>query len=218
MNPPLYEFRNLPWIENATGILLSGRVLVRLDREENRLDFYNADDSKLPAYLIHMVFNILLGDEWPAELESLHQNHPDEWKTEACKGPMESMEYRLYRKQKNIIFCSSLIKVRNGLIETFSVCAGDMAPLLKNIIEDIPPVFLPKLKNNRYSHLFPNFYPYPIEKKYVELPQAIVRYRETTHYTKIDENLLADSFHPAGQPSGIMESVEALKCLEVLLA
>lgn len=218
MRAPLYEYRNLPWIDNASGTLLSGRVLMRLDREESRFDFYNADDSKLPAYLIHMAFNILLGDEWLEELEGLHQNHPYEWKIVSLSDPPGSREYRLYRKCENIPFCSSLINVRNHLIETFSVCPEDMAPLLRNIIEDFPPVFLPKLKNDRYSYLFPNFYPYPIEKKYVELPQAIVRYREMTHYTEIDATLFGDDFHPAGKSSGIIETVAALKCMEVLLA
>lgn len=219
MKAPLYEYRSLPWIENGAGTLQSGRVLIRLDSdEENRLDFYNADDSKLPAYLIYIILKILLGVEWIGKLESMHQNRPNAWKTKVYSGPQGIHEYRLYSIKQDIPICSSLITVTDSQIETFSVYAEDAAPLLKKIIEDFPPVFLPRLLNHRYTYFFPNFYPYPVDRRCLAFPEPIKMQRELTQNIRIPEDIFPENFMLAGQTSGIIETVEALKCMEVLQA
>lgn len=214
MNPP-YEYRNLPWVENSAGIK-SGRLLVSMEyTEEARLDFYNYEGAKLPAYLLYIVLRMALGEGWVGKLERFHQSRKSKWKVET----LGDKEYRLYCLEAGEPVCSSAITIDGGQINTFSIHLKDAAPLLKKILEDYTPIFLPRFKNYRYTYFFPNYYPFTIQNiRLQELPGPIQKQREETQRIIVaKETFFSDSL-AAGEKSGIMETVEALKCLEVLLA
>lgn len=219
MNPP-YEYQNLPWVENASNIVQSGRVLVRMEcTDESRLDFYNSDCSKLPAYLIYIVLKIVLGEGWTEKLEKLHQNRKNVWKVEVYFSPSGIKEYRLYTIGRNKPVCSSVITISNSQIHTFSILSEDAAPLLKKIIEDYPPVLLPRYRNYRYTYFFPTHFPFDAcNVKFSELPEPIKTNREETKKITVDKDIFLTGTFPAGETSGLIETIEALKCLEVLMA
>lgn len=219
MNPP-YEYRNLPWMENASGFVQSGRVLVSMEcTEESRLDLYNCDGSKLPAYLIYVVLKIVLAEGWVEKLEKLHQNRKNMWRVEVFFSPKGDKEYRLYTIRQNEPVCSSVITICNSQIDTFSILSEDAAPLLKKILEDYPPVFLPRYRNYRYTYCFPTYIPFYAKNiKFLELPEPIKTKREETQRITVDKDIFLTDTFQAGKTSGIIETIEALKCLEVLLA
>lgn len=215
-----YEYRNLPWRDSASIQVKSGQVLMRIEWDrESRLDLYSWEGSKLPAYLILVVFKIVLGQGWIEKLEELHRLRQDMWKVEIYCHPDEVKEYRLYKLDHNNPVCSSAITICQGLINTFSIRTEDTAPLLKRIIEDFPPVLMPLLRNKRYTYFFPTHFPgFARNRCFKEVPAPIMAAREETVMVKVNENnFLSDVFQP-GDTSGIIETIEALKCLEVLLA
>ncbi|WP_088189650.1 hypothetical protein [Desulfosporosinus sp. FKA] len=213
---PIHEYCNIPWKESFMG--LSGRVLVRLEMiKESRLDIYNYEGSKLWARHLFAVFNIALPQGWIEDLERLHQNRKTRWKTEILVSPSGEREYRLYTMGKNEPVCSSAICVSDKQIHTFSICLKDTAPLLKIIFEDYPPVFLP-----RYRRSSPNtpafYYVHDQTMKFHKYPEAILNQRERTRRIDVAHDIFDFGTFEAGEKSGIMETIDAIKCLEVLQA
>ncbi|ACL19951.1 hypothetical protein Dhaf_1911 [Desulfitobacterium hafniense DCB-2] len=220
MNPPAIHYKSLPWAENASKIYKYGQVVVGMGSgHEPRLDFYNSTSSNLPAYLIYVVFKITLGEGWVEELEKIHRQRPGLWKTEVCLNQEGWEEYRLYTLKQDKPICSSRISIANSRIHSFSIGAEDVAPLLKKVIENYPPVFLPKLKNYRYTYFFPGYLPfYSLNKASTRLGEEMSRQREETRKITADENTLQTGACWAGDSSGLLETIEALKCLEVFMA
>lgn len=220
MNPPATPYKNLPWAENASKIYKYGRVIVGMGAgHEPRLDFYNSTSSNLPAYLIYVVLKITLGKDWVEQLEKIHRQRPGLWKTEVCLNQEGGEEYRLYTIKQDKPLCSSRISIANSRIHSFSIWAEDAAPLLKKVIENYPPVFLPKLKNYRYTYFFPGYLPfYGLDKASTNLEETMSRQREETRKITADKNSLQAGACRAGDSSGLLETIEALKCLEVFMA
>ena len=217
MNPP-YEYRNIPWKESAFE--QSGRVLVSMEgKRESRLALYNYEGSKLPAYHLYAVLKVALTEGWIETLEKLHQNRKNNWKAEMFVSPEGEKEYRLYTTGLNEPVCSSVITISNNQIDTFSILWEDAAPLLKKIIEDYPPVFLPRNRNYRNPHCVPTFYYLDaLTMKFLKLPGPIKEQRERTQRITVGEDIFSSGSFQAGETSGIIETIEALKCLEVLQA
>ncbi|NLP43662.1 MAG: hypothetical protein GX351_03450 [Peptococcaceae bacterium] len=218
-----YESRNLPWVDTSTKSMKYGRVYVCLESgEDASLTLYNGGNSKLPAYLIYFVLKIVFGSEWIKRLDTFHLARSSRWQVEIILKTEDSKEYRLYscEDSSNEPCCSSKITVLNGGIASFSIQAKDATPLLKEIIEDYPPIFLPRYKNYRYTYFFPtnNFFFYPNELNLAKLPELKRRLQQETASIKPEIDSFWQKAIAAGEPSGIEESIEALKCLEVFLA
>ncbi|MGC7870647.1 hypothetical protein ACPUYX_03840 [Desulfosporosinus sp. SYSU MS00001] len=213
---PIHEYCNIPWKESFTGP--SGRVLVRLDKiKESWLDVYNYEGSKLWARYLFAVFNIALPQGWIENLERLHQNRRTRWKTEILVSPSGEKEYRLYTMEKSKSICSSTICVSDKQIHTFSIRLKDTAPLLKLLFEDYPPVFLPRYRKN--SPNTPAFYYlHDQTMKFLKHPEAIMDQRERTKSIVAAQDIFESGTFEAGEKSGIMETIEAIKCMEVLQA
>ncbi|ATW28282.1 hypothetical protein DCMF_01475 [Candidatus Formimonas warabiya] len=202
------------------GTNQSGQVLVRMEGTgESRLDLYSYQGTKLPAYLIYVVLKTLLAEGWVEKLESLHQSRKNMWKVEVCFSPKGTKEYRLYTIEQHQPVCSSTIAISQGQIETFSIWSEDAAPLLKKVFEDYPPVFLPRYRNYRHFYFFPTHFPlFAKNIKFKEIPEPIKTRREEPQRIKVNHEIFLTDTFPAGVTSGIMETIEALKCLEVLMA
>ncbi len=215
---PLYEYRNIPWKENAFE--QSGRVLVSLEGiGESRLDVFNYEGSKLSAYHIYAVLKVAMTEDWVETLEKLHQNRKNNWKAEMLVSPEGKKEYRLYTTRQNDPVCSSVIAISDNQIHNFSILSEDAAPLLKKIIEDYPPVFLPRYRNYRHTHCFPVlYYLDALNMRFLKLPEPIKEQRERTQRIMVDKDIFSSGTFQAGETSGIIETIEALKCLEVLQA
>lgn len=220
MNPPATQYKSLPWAENASQMYKYGRVVVGMGAgQEPRLDFYNSTSSNLPAYLIYVVLKITLGEGWVEELEKIHRQRSGLWKTEVCLNREGWEDYRLYTLQQDKPVCSSRLSIANRRIHSFSIGAEDAAPLLKKVIENYPPAFLPKLKNYRYTYFFPGYLPfYGLDKASTRLEEEMNRQREETRRITAAENTLQEDVCRAGDSSGFLETIEALKCLEVFMA
>jgi len=204
-----------------------GRVYVCLESGENsRLTLYNGEGSRLPAYLISIVLKILLGSEWVKRLEDFHLARHGRWQVEVmteAKDTLEDIkEYRLHScgDGDNEPCCSSKIIVINGNLANFSIQAQDATPLLKEIIEDYPPVFLPRYKNYRYTYFFPtnNFFFYPNVLNLAKLPELKQKLQQEAASSMPDADSFWQNSRAAGEPSGIEESIATLKCLEVFQA
>lgn len=217
MNPP-YEYRNIPWKESTFEH--SGRVLVGMEGiRESRLDIYNYEGSKLPVYHLYAVLKVALTEGWVETLETLHQNRKNKWKAEMFVSPEGEKEYRLYTTGQNEPLCSSVIAISNNQIHPFSILSEDVAPLLKKIIEDYPPVFLPRYRSYRHTHCFPTLYYLDAQTmKFSKLPKPLKEQRERTQRITVGNDVFASGTFQAGETSGIIETIEALKCLEVLQA
>ncbi|MBC2722773.1 hypothetical protein [Desulfosporosinus sp.] len=218
MNPP-YEYRNIYWKEDTFEE--SGRVLVRMEElraRASRLDLYNYEGSKLPAYQINTILKVALTEGWVETLEKLHQNRKSEWKAEMFENPEGVKEYRLYTTKQNEPVCSSVIAISNNQFNTFSILSEDAAPLLKRIIEDYPPVFLPRYRNYRAHQLPTLTYLESLKIKFPIPPEPINEQRERTQKITVGEEIFSSGTNQAGETSGIIETIEALKCLEVLQA
>lgn len=217
MNPP-YEYRNIPWKESAFE--QSGRVLVGMEGiRESRLNVYNYEGSKLPAYHIYSILKVALTEGWVETLEKLHQNRKHKWKAERLVSPEGEKEYRLYTTGQDEPVCSSVIAISNNQLHPFSILTEDAAPLLKKIIEDYPPVFLPRYRDYRYTHCFPTLYYLDAQTiKFLKLPEPIKEQRERTQRITVGNDIFSSGTFQAGETSGIIETIEALKCLEVLQA
>lgn len=217
MNPP-YEYRNIPWKENS--FKKSGRVLVNKEGiREARLDVYNYEGSKLPAYLFFALLKVALTEGWVETLEKLHQKRKNKWKAETLVRAEGDKEYRLYRTGQNGPVCSSVISVSNNLIQTFSILAEDAAPLLKKIIEDYPPLLLARCGNYRDTHCFPSlYYLEALDMNFFKLPEPIKEQRERTPRIAVSNTIFSSGTFQPGETSGLIETIEALKCLEVLQA
>ena len=227
-----YEFRNLPWVDSSTESMKCGRVYVSLETDEDSsLTLYNGEGSNLPAYLLSIVLKIVLGSDWIKMLESYHLARTGRWLVEVVKDLKNTAsdvrtedvrEYRLYTCENSDRepCCSSKITVLDGSISSFSIPAKDATPLLKEIIEDFPPVFLPRYKNYRYTYFFPtnNFFLYPNTLNLSKLPELKQKLRRETANIKPEVNSFWRNAAKAGEPSGIEESIEILKCLEVFQA
>lgn len=211
---PLLPYRILPWVDNSSRMLSSGRLLVRMETGTDWLDCCNWEGSRLPAALLHGVFKIALGETWAEELEALHCSRDHRWLT-AVSGPCDEREYRVYTIANAGVRCSSKITIEGGQVETFSIRAEDGAPLLTRIFGEHTPIFLPRYRNDR---LFPNFYPYPAEHKYLETPVLIRERREAAGLIPAGGDVCANQWQPPGEISGLIETIQALKCMEVLLA
>ncbi len=216
----LLEYRNLPWKTNNSGVIKSGQVMVRMEwARKSWLDLYNWDGSDLPAYLVFVVLKIVLGAGWVEKLDKLHQSRKSKWKVEGYSNPAGAKEYRLYKLDLHKPVCSSAITVCNGFIGTFSIRTEDAAPLLKKIIEDYPPEFMPLLRSKRYNYFFPTHFSCNIKfKSFAEVPEPLRIKREETERTEVDKNDFFNGVLQAGESSGIIETIEALKSLEVLMA
>lgn len=215
MNPP-YVYRNIPWKEHPFGE--SGRVLVSIDvRRGTRLDVYNYEGSKLPAHHIFTVLKMALTKGWVETLENLHRNRITMWKAEMVVSSDGVREYRLYTTERNEVVCSSRIAVSNNEINTFSILAEDAAPLLKRIIEDYPPIFLKSCRNNRNNGHYPSLYYLDAQNtRLLTLPEPIREQMEWTRRITVPDNRVSTGTFQAGITSGLIETIEALKCLEVL--
>ncbi|MDT8899755.1 hypothetical protein [Anaeroselena agilis] len=215
---PLKETTNFVfWMDRACDYLQVGDATVTLEcAQESRLDFYNNKDSKLPAYLLYAVFRATFGGEWVDSFERLHQGRAGMWKVESFFQPNGMKEYRLYTITEHEPVCSSAITVVKNKVNTFSIYAEDAAPLLRRVIEDHPPVFFPRYRNNRSTYCLKN---QSCDKYFFTLtPTTIKSQREATRTIKVDKDkFLYDAFR-AGEASGLKETIDALKCLEVLLA
>lgn len=205
------------WMDRACDYLQVGDATVTLEyAKEARLDFYNNKDAKLPAYLIFAVFKATFGGEWVEEFEKLHQSRENVWKVEKFYHPNGMKEYRLYTMADYEPVCSSAITVTKNKINTFSIYAQDVAPLLRNVIEDHPPVFFPRYRNNRRTYCLKN---HSCDKYIVTMtPTSIMKQREATRKIKAAKETFLDNAFQAGETSGLKETIDALKCLEVLLA
>ncbi|MDP4127544.1 MAG: hypothetical protein Q8912_11445 [Bacillota bacterium] len=218
MNPP-YEYRNILWKESSAGE--SGRVLVNMEGiRKSRLDVYNYEGSKLSAYHIYAVLKVALTMGWAEALENLHLNRKNKWKAEMFVSPEGEKEYRLYTTtEHHDPVCSSVIAISKSQIHTFSILSEDAPPLLKKIIEDYPPVFLPRCRNDRYAHCFPSFYYLDtLTMKFLMLPEPLQEQRERTQRITVGKDMFLSGIFQAGETSGLIETIEALKCLEVLQA
>ncbi|HWP98715.1 MAG TPA: hypothetical protein VN426_17865 [Syntrophomonadaceae bacterium] len=215
-----FEYRNLPWRVNNSGVVKSGQVLVRMEwTGQSWLDLHNWDGSNLPAHLISVVLKIVLGAEWAEKLEKLHLGRKSKWKVEVYSNPEEAKEYRLYKLDRNKPACSSAVTICSGLIGTFSIRTEDAAPLLKKFIEDYPPEFMPLLRSKRYNYFFPTHFPGNAKyKSFAEVPEPIKMKREETERIKVAKDSFLTGVLQAGESSEIIETIEALKCLEVLMA
>ena len=205
------------WMDRACDFLQVGDATVTLDcKEESRLDFYNNKDSKLPAYLLNAVFKATFGGEWVELFEKLHRNRKSVWKAESFYHPNGMKEYRLYTMAEDEPVCSSAIAITNNKVNTFSIYAADVAPLLRNVLEDYPPVFFPRYRNNRSTYCLRNHscdkYVFTVAPVLIELQRAV------TQTIKVKENVFLYNAFQAGEMSGLKETIDALKCLEVLLA
>jgi hypothetical protein len=187
------------------------------DIQGSRIDFCNGEEYKLPAYLIHLVFENLLGEEWTDKLEHLHLHRRHQWKADVHINSDGGKDYRLYTLRYGQAVCSSAISINQGTIETFSILSKDAAPLLEKIFADFPPVFQPKYHHDRH-YFFTNFYRYPADKKYMQFPQPIADQREATQNIEVNYEVFSAEIHCAGDPSGLKEMITALKCMEVLMA
>ena len=116
--------------------------------------------------------------------------------------------------------CSSEIKISiNGSVNSFSILSEDTTPLLQKIVQDYPPVFLPQHRNYRYTYCFPTHFPFFNRLiKLPELPEAILGKRLETRQIGIERETFIGNMSPAGQASEIIETIQALKCMEVFLA
>jgi hypothetical protein len=159
---------------------------------------------------------IALGDGWLEKIETLHQNRKGVWKVDVEVDPTAAKVYRLFSKENDEPFCSSAITVSKNQVHTFSIFGEDAAPLLKEIIKDYPPIFLPRYRNYRYTYCFPTHYAQTIQFK--ELPEVIKLQDSETQRIKVDKETFRNGTLQAGNTSGIIETIEAMKCLEVLLA
>lgn len=218
MNLP-YVYRNIPWKESV--FKQSGRVLVSMEGmiKESRLDLLNYEGSKLSAYHIYPVLKVALTEKWVETLEKLHRNRKNQWKAEKFVSPEGEKEYRLYTISQKEPVCSSVITIFNNQIHDFSIMLEDAAPLLKKIIEDYPPVFLQRYRNHPLNHHFPSLYYLDAKNlKFLKLPAPIKEQRERTQRISVYEDVLSSGIFQAGETSGILETIEAIKCLEVLQA
>lgn len=217
---PSSNYKCLPWAENASKVYQSGRLIVGLETDsESRLDFYNSEGSNLPAYLIYVAFKIILGKGWVEEFEGLHLNRQNKWKADVYLDRQGFEEYRLYTLEQNKSICSSQIIISSGKIHSFSIRVEDVTPLLRKIIENYPPVFLPRLRNYRYTYFFPDYHPfYTLGKTATSLRDTMKVQREETQSIRVDKTLVQTGIHSPGVTSGIIEAIEALKCMEVFMA
>lgn len=217
MNPP-YEYRSIPWRESAFE--QSGRVLVGIEgKREPRLAVYNYEGSRLPAYHICAVLKVAFTEKWVDRLEKLHQNRQNNWKAETFISPHGDKEYRLYTTGQSESVCSSIITISNNQIHTFSILAEDAAPLLKKIIEDYPPVFLSSSRNYGSNQCFPALYYLEDQNiKFFQPPEPIKEQIKRAQRIMVDKDIFLSGSFPAGETSGISETIEAFKCLEVLQA
>ncbi len=215
----LYEFCNLPWRDTASGALQTGQVSLRMEiGSESRLDFYNCGETNLPAYLVYIVFRVLLGEGWIDKLEKLHRNRREKWTVEITLNTHDAKKYQLFSVGRDRPVCSSAISVSNGQIDTFSIRSEDAAPLLKKVIEEYPPVFFPKFRKYRYTYNFPTHMPGFVSRQtFTELPEPIKKQREETQRIEPEKGFASAGVFQAGETSGIIETIEALKCMEVLL-
>ena len=213
-----YEYRNIPWKESAFE--QSGRVLVSMEgMRESRLDVYNFEGSRLPAYHLYAALKVALNERWVETLEKLHQNRKNKWKAERFVNPEGEKEYRLYTTGQNKPVCSSVIALSNNQIQTFSILSEDVTPLLKIIIEDYPPVLLPRYRNNPHTHCFPTLYYLEAQTmKFSKPPKPLKEQRDRTQRITVGKDIFSSGTFQAGETSGIIETIEALKCLEVLQA
>jgi len=125
VNPP-YEYRNIYWKEDA--FQQSGRILVNMEgltARASRLELYNYEGSKLPAYHINTVLKVALTEGWVDALEKLHQNRKSEWKAEMFVNPEGVKEYRLYTTKQSEPVCSSVITISNNSFHTFSILSDE---------------------------------------------------------------------------------------------
>lgn len=219
MNPPL-NYKSLPWAENASKVYRTGRLIVGMESgSESRLELYNSEGSNLPAYLIYIVLKVVLGEGWVEEFEVLHRNRQNRWKVEVNLEHQGIEEYRLYTMQQDKHICSSRIVISNGKIHSFSILTEDVAPLLKKVIESYPPVFLLKLKNYRHTYFFPAYHPFfALGRTAIRLRETMEVEREKTQSLSVDETMLQTGANSPGDISGIIEAIEALKCMEVFMA
>lgn len=205
------------WMDRASGYLHSGSTVVTLEcTREGRLELYNYDNSKLPAYLIYAALKTTFGCEWAAKFEKLHQSRKNIWKVGGLYHPNGMKEYRLYTMIKNEPVCSSAITIAKNKVDTFSIKLEDVAPLLREVIKDHPPIFFLRYRNNRNTYCFRND---SCDKYFfATVPEAIKRQREETRKINVDKSIFLDDTFEAGEASGLIDTIEALKCLEVLLA
>lgn len=223
MNLP-YEYRNIPWKESLAGV--GGQVLVNWEQiSEPRLDVYNYEGSDLSAYHIYAVLKLALSEGWLNTLEELHQKRKSEWKAEIFLSPEGVKEYRLCTNGRNEPVCSSVIAVSGSRIHTFSILPEDAAPLLKKVIEDYPPLLLPRRchlhRGQDTDHIHDRSSFYYLEAptmKFLKLPEPLKKQRERTQRIMIDKDILSYGTFQAGERSGLLETIEAIKCLEVLQA
>lgn len=211
---PLLPYRILPWVDNCSRMLSSGRLLVRMESGADWLDCCNWEGSRLPASLLHGVFKIALGERWAEGLEALHCSRDHRWRAEVSGGHAERV-YRVHTIADTGARCTSIITIEGGQVETFSIRAEDGAPLLTRIFGEHAPVFLPRYRNNR---LFPDFYPYPPDHKYLETPMLIRERREAADLIPVSNDICAIQWQLPGESSGLIETIQALRCMEVLLA
>ncbi len=211
---PLLPYRILPWVDSISGMLSSGRLLVRMKPGADWLDCCNWEGSRLPAALLYGVFQIALGERWAEELEALHCGRDRRWQAEVSSG-QDKREYRVHTITDAGAGCSSIITIAGGQVETFSIRAEDGAPLLSKIFGEHTPAFVPRYRNNR---LFPNFYPYPADHKYLEMPVIIRERRDALGLIPDSGDICAHQWQLPGGTSGLIETIQALKCMEVLLA
>ncbi|UWG95822.1 hypothetical protein LPY66_12965 [Dehalobacter sp. DCM] len=215
---PLYNYQQLPWVDHATQYMQFGRILVGMeDSDKPKLDLYNYNYTMLPAYLIYSVLKIVLNDGWVEKLESLHAHRQNRWRVEVISHKISSEEYRLISDDGLNTYCSSFIAITQGNVMNFSIFAEDAAPILTKIIEKYPPVFLPKYRNFRYTYCFPQHPMWPGKIQLAGLPQQIIDQREKHQALTTKNCSLGSDAYEAGKSSGLVETIEAMKCLEVLL-
>lgn len=213
VNSP-FHYSMIPWVDNFSENAACGRVI--MGKECNcgsRLDFHNCAGSKLPAYLIYHIIEKAFHAGWSNKLEQLHCSRKDWWKLHVYLNPEGAKEYRLYTIKQNKAACSSAITITGGQIDTFSIWLQDAAPLLEKIIKDYPPVLLRIYKP---SYCFPYWNWHVVNQSFLEIPEPILRQREETEKITAGVDIQRASFSRAGETSGLIETIEALKCLEVL--
>ncbi|MGI5901058.1 MAG: hypothetical protein ACOX7U_01115 [Desulfitobacteriia bacterium] len=214
MNQP-YKCRFLPWIVNTCDNVHSGQLFVNMDcQKDSRLELYNCDGTRLPAYLLYSVLQIALPNKWPLKLENQHLNRQTWWKVESYRDSKGNEEYWLCtREGENKAVCSSKIRISKGQIHTFSILAPDAPPLFQKIFSRYPPVFNQAEKNKKPNFHFPPHYINTMEL--VGIPGSIKKQREETGKIMVDNCL---EMFPAGVKSEMLETLAALNCWEVLLA
>ena len=120
-----------------------GRIGIRVDND-HRIEMKQLSGGALSANMLLPVLQSVLGDNWIAEAEQLHQNRAYPWCVEEHQGMSGARNYRLRfpenEEWRNAPVSAYLhVSMNDKLNQGLKLWLGDLPPLLTELVEDYPP-------------------------------------------------------------------------------